>query len=100
VPRFAPLQTAARGAACAAFFAALDSGGGRGLCRVLRRNKLRIVDESVPVPVVRLHDGVDHVAQLIVLEAGLELVSFLKILIKKFVSKCWEFCIYILLLKL
>jgi hypothetical protein len=42
----------------------------------LRRNKLRIVDESVPVPVVRLHDGVDHVAQLIILEAGLELDSY------------------------
>ena len=46
---------------------ALDRGG-RGLSRVLRGNKLRIVDESVSIPVVRLHDGVDHVAQLVVLE--------------------------------
>ena len=46
----------------------LNSGSGCGACRLLGSNELGIVDEAVAILVVGVHDRVDHVAQLVVLE--------------------------------
>ena len=50
------------------FFLLLNSGGRCGACRLLGSDELGIVDEAVAILVVGVHDRVDHVAQLVVLE--------------------------------